>query len=86
MKKLIKEKEDTPAVKLLKQLLYTGYQKGASDIHIEPQESDVVIRMRVDGLLTEVLRMEKELHSEYPFLSETMHAVPHACFRRFRRA
>ena len=62
MKKLIKEKEDTPAVKLLKQLLYTGYQKGASDIHIEPQESDVVIRMRVDGLLTEVMRLEKELH------------------------
>ena len=58
----LKEKEDTPAVKLLKQILYAGYQKGASDIHIEPQESDLVIRMRVDGLLTESMRLEKELH------------------------
>ena len=58
----LKEKEDTPAVKLLNQLLNTGYTKGASDIHIEPQEQEVLIRMRVDGLLTEHLRIEKELH------------------------
>ena len=58
----LKEKEDTPAVKLLRNLLHTGYQKGASDIHIEPQEEDVVIRMRVDGMLTEHMRIGKELH------------------------
>ena len=58
----LKEKEDTPAVKLLKNLLYDGYRKGASDIHIEPQEDQVVIRMRVDGLLTEHLRVEKDMH------------------------
>ena len=58
----MKEKDDTPAVKLLNQLLYTGYQRGASDIHIEPQEESVVIRMRVDGLLTEYMRVDKEMH------------------------
>lgn len=58
----LKEKEDTPAVKLLKTLLYTGYEKGASDIHIEPQEELLVIRMRVDGLLTEYMRVEKTMH------------------------
>ena len=58
----LKEKEDTPAVKLLNQLLNTGYIRGASDIHIEPQEEYVLIRMRVDGLLTEYMRVEKEIH------------------------
>ncbi len=59
---LLKEKEDTPAVKLLNELLVSGYQKGASDIHIEPQEEHLIIRMRMDGLLTEQLRVEKEMH------------------------
>lgn len=56
------EKEDTPAVRLWKELLISGYEKGASDIHIEPREDQVVIRMRMDGLLTEVMRIEKELY------------------------
>lgn len=59
----LNEKEDTPAVKLLNRLLIAGYEKGASDIHIEPREEQVVIRMRVDGMLMEYLRVEKELHS-----------------------
>ena len=58
----IETKEETPAVKLLNDLLLIGYEKGASDIHIEPQEEYVAIRMRVDGLLTEYMRIEKELH------------------------
>lgn len=58
----LKEKEDTPAVKLLNELLVSGYQNSASDIHIEPQEEYVIIRMRMDGLLTEQMRVEKEMH------------------------
>lgn len=56
------EMDDTPAVKLWNELLISGYESGASDIHIEPREHQVVIRMRMDGLLTEVMRVEKELH------------------------
>lgn len=56
------EMDDTPAVKLWNELLISGYERGASDIHIEPREHQVVIRMRMDGLLTEVMRVEKELH------------------------
>lgn len=58
----ITEKEDTPAVKLWKELLISGYERGASDIHIEPREHQLVIRMRMDGLLMETMRVEKELH------------------------
>ena len=56
------EKDETPAVKLLHELLIHGYKNGASDIHIEPQEEDLVIRMRVDGSLTEYMRIEKDMH------------------------
>jgi type IV pilus assembly protein PilB len=35
----------------------------ASDIHIEPTETDVRVRLRVDGMLREVMRVPKGLHS-----------------------
>ena len=34
----------------------------ASDIHIEPEEADVRIRFRIDGVLTEVLTLDKETY------------------------
>ena len=58
----VEDKEETPAVKLLRSLLGSGYENGASDIHIEPRENKLVIRMRVDGLLTEYMSVEKEMH------------------------
>ena len=36
------------AVKLLEELLNLGYRKNASDIHLEPQEDRMVVRMRLD--------------------------------------
>ncbi|MEW5895351.1 MAG: GspE/PulE family protein [Candidatus Omnitrophota bacterium] len=40
--------------KFLNQILLEAYQKRATDIHIEPFESDLVIRYRIDGTLTDV--------------------------------
>ena len=37
------------AVKLLEELLNLGYRKNASDIHLEPQEDRMVVRMRLEG-------------------------------------
>ena len=56
----LEEKDETPAVKLLYELLLCGYENGASDIHMEPQEEMLIVRMRVDGILTEYMRIEKE--------------------------
>lgn len=58
----LEEKDETPAVKLLYELLLCGYENGASDIHMEPQEEMLIVRMRVDGILTEYMRIEKEMH------------------------
>ena len=44
---------DAPVVKLLHSLFEDAMQIGASDIHIEPDESVLRIRQRVDGLLQE---------------------------------
>src|SRR5262245_45790524 len=49
--------EDAPVVRLANNILALAIKKGASDIHIEPQEKGVVLRLRVDG----VLRVENVL-------------------------
>jgi type IV pilus assembly protein PilB len=43
--------EQTPVSKLVESLLLQAVQSRASDIHIEPEESIVSVRLRVDGLL-----------------------------------
>ncbi|MEO8156240.1 MAG: GspE/PulE family protein [Betaproteobacteria bacterium] len=43
--------EDAPVVKLLQSVFEDAVQVRASDIHIEPQESRVLIRFRIDGVL-----------------------------------
>ncbi len=46
---------DSPVIKLVNYLIYTAVKEGASDIHIEPDESHLRIRNRVDGVLYEKL-------------------------------
>jgi MSHA biogenesis protein MshE len=43
--------EDAPVVKLLQSVFEDAVQVRASDVHIEPQETRVVIRFRIDGVL-----------------------------------
>jgi len=43
--------EDAPVVKLLQSVFDDAVQVNASDIHIEPQERNVQIRFRIDGVL-----------------------------------
>jgi len=42
---------DSPVIKLVNYLLFTAVQEGASDIHIEPDDSALRVRYRVDGQL-----------------------------------
>ena len=43
----------TPAVQLVASLIIAAAAKGASDIHIEPQSGETIVRFRVDGILRE---------------------------------
>ena len=53
---LLDTSDEAPIIRFVNGLLTQAYRKRASDIHIEPFESEVIIRYRVDGLLYEVQR------------------------------
>jgi MSHA biogenesis protein MshE len=53
--------EDAPVVRLLHTLFEDAVQIGASDIHIEPDETVLRIRQRVDGVLHEQVMKEKRI-------------------------
>ncbi|MEK7538651.1 MAG: ATPase, T2SS/T4P/T4SS family [Patescibacteria group bacterium] len=51
--------EDLPVVKIVDTLLNHAILQGASDIHIEPMDTQVVIRYRIDGLLHDAMILPK---------------------------
>ncbi|MEA2248575.1 MAG: type pilus assembly protein PilB [Solirubrobacteraceae bacterium] len=53
--------EDAPVVKLVNSLIAQGVEQGASDIHFEPVAGDLVVRLRVDGVLAEATRIPRKL-------------------------
>ena len=55
--------EDAPAIKFVNLLLLQATQDRASDVHIEPQEKEVKVRLRVDGILREISPPPKRMQS-----------------------
>ncbi|MEK7125551.1 MAG: GspE/PulE family protein [Patescibacteria group bacterium] len=53
--------KDLPVVRVVDTLLEYAIFEGASDIHIEPAEKEVLVRYRVDGILREVMQLPKTL-------------------------
>jgi len=54
---------DAPVVKLLQSIFEDAVQARASDIHIEPDESVVRIRQRIDGILQEQVMKETRINA-----------------------
>ncbi|MEQ1510379.1 MAG: ATPase, T2SS/T4P/T4SS family [Sphingopyxis sp.] len=54
---LLGSADDAPAIRLINGIIADAARQGVSDVHIEPYESALVVRMRIDGVLSEVLRM-----------------------------
>ena len=50
-----------PSIRLVDNIIERGISTRASDIHIEPMEKEVLVRMRVDGLLRNEFNIPKEL-------------------------
>lgn len=55
---------DVPIAKIVDMLINYAYQDRASDIHIEPEEKDSLVRFRIDGILHDVLVLPKSLHDQ----------------------
>lgn len=52
---LLEEVEDAPVIEMVNQLLRRAVQSGASDLHLEPHENGLRVRMRKDGFLQTVM-------------------------------
>ncbi len=58
---LLESEDDAPIIRLINALLTQAIKEDASDIHIEPYETRLVVRFRVDGMLREVLTPRRVL-------------------------
>lgn len=53
------ELDESAAQKFVKQVIREAYLQDASDIHIEPRQSDVLVRLRIDGTLRQYTTLSK---------------------------
>ncbi len=58
-KDILELTSDAPIIRLLNALLQQAVKERASDIHIEPYENELDVRMRIDGVLRSVLKPPK---------------------------
>jgi len=58
---LEKASEEAPVIRLVNHILLESIRRGASDIHIEPYENDYRIRLRIDGVLYDILKPPQQL-------------------------
>jgi type IV pilus assembly protein PilB len=52
---------DVPLVRLVNSIIFQAAEDGASDVHFEPQEDALCVRLRIDGVLHEVQRIPKRM-------------------------
>ncbi len=52
---------EAPIIKLVNHILFQAAKRGASDIHIEPFEKEVIVRYRIDGVLYNVMSPPKRV-------------------------
>ena len=53
--------ESGPIIQLANRIIEDAYFAGTSDIHIEPQEKEIIVRNRIDGICHEKLRLPKKV-------------------------
>lgn len=53
-----------PVIQLVNALVFEAVQSGASDVHIQPYEDRVVVRMRIDGILFNAHELPKQVQEE----------------------
>ncbi len=55
------DKNDAPAIRICNEILAGGVTRDASDIHIEPKQEVVKVRLRIDGTMEEFMEFDAEL-------------------------
>ncbi len=54
--------ESSGILKLIELILKTAIISGASDIHVEPTETNCIVRARIDGMLKEIFVFDKDIY------------------------
>src|SRR3546814_16785710 len=54
---LLESQDDAPIIRLINGIIAEGARQGAYDIHIEPSEANLRVRLRVDGVMREAARL-----------------------------
>lgn len=62
-KRLSREAEDLPVINVVDALIKHAVLESASDIHIEPDEKEVRVRYRIDGILHDAMTLPKKIMS-----------------------
>ena len=57
------QREMAPAIRLVNSILERAAMEQASDIHLEPQEDQMTVRMRIDGILHPVLAVPSSMQA-----------------------
>ena len=60
---LLDDTSDAPVIRLVNQMISQSVKAGASDIHIEPFQDELIIRYRIDGILYEMMTPPKIFQS-----------------------
>jgi general secretion pathway protein E len=58
-KDLLDADDEAPVIRLVNSVLFRAAKERASDIHIEPMDREVIVRLRVDGVLQEIIKAPK---------------------------
>jgi type IV pilus assembly protein PilB len=53
--------DDAPVIKLVNQIIAQAIEQGASDIHFEPNGTDLRVRFRIDGVLVESASVQRRM-------------------------
>jgi general secretion pathway protein E len=61
---LLQDQSATPVIELVNRILFDAVQNQASDIHFQPTENELIVRMRLDGVLFDAREIPKSLQEE----------------------
>lgn len=54
---------NAPTIRLVNSIIERAINERASDIHLEPRETDMVVRMRIDGMMRNILTIPRNLQN-----------------------
>ena len=63
LRKIESRSKEAPIIQLVNMLIVQGVKDRASDIHVEPNESGLIIRFRIDGILHDVKALPNKIKS-----------------------